>query len=201
MKRWTLIGLALVAAFGLLTRGAMAGGWATVTLDTLPKAVRAGENVQLGFVVRQHGDKPVNSFYGEPLTPYLVATHTASQAQINIDGRQEGEQGHFVLDVTFPNAGAWTFKIIPAPFPDPSEVGLGGEGAVIPLNVLPAASEPAGDAARQFLPAVAAPQTVDGAAPTNSRNGVWIATGGVLVLALGLTVLVQRGGLRRRIVK
>lgn len=201
MKQWTLIGLMVVAAFGLLTRGAMAGGWATVTLDTLPKAVRAGENVQLGFVVRQHGDKPVNSFGGEPLTPYLVAIHSESKEQTKVNGRQEGEQGHFVLDVTFPKAGAWTFKIIPAPFPDPSEVGLGGEGAVIALNVLPAASESAGDAARQFLPAVAAPQTVAVAAPTNSRTGVWIATGSVLALALGLTVLVQRGGLRRRIVK
>lgn len=202
MKRWILIGLALVAGFGLLTRSAMAGGWATVTLDTLPKTVRAGEQVQLGFVVRQHGDKPISFIGNDPLTPYLVATHTESKEQIKVDGRQDGEQGHFVLDVTFPKVGAWTFKIIPAPFPDPTEVGLGGEGAVIALNVLPpAASKPAGDAARQFLPAVAAPQTIAVAAPTNSRSGVWIATGGVLAVALGLTVLVQRGGLRRRIAK
>ena len=88
MKRWTLIGLALVAGFGLLTRDAMAGGWATVTLDTLPKAVRAGERLQLGFMVRQHGDKPISAIGGEPLTPYLVATHTESQAQINVAARR-----------------------------------------------------------------------------------------------------------------
>jgi len=34
---------------------ALAGGWAVVTLDTLPAAPRAGQTLSLGFMVRQHG--------------------------------------------------------------------------------------------------------------------------------------------------
>ena len=203
VMRWRIVFvLALVGVFGMLTHGALAGGWATVTLDTLPKAVRAGESVRLGFMIRQHGDKPISDIGGEPLTPFLIATHSESNEQLKVPGRQEGAQGHFVLDVSFPKTGAWTFKIIPAPFPDPTEIGT--NGAVIALDVLPpVASEPAGDAARPALPPLAVPQTGSQTqtggieAPTGSRTGMWIAIGGVLALALGLTVFVQRGGLRR----
>ncbi|MCB0240002.1 MAG: hypothetical protein KDH08_15460, partial [Anaerolineae bacterium] len=34
---------------------ALAGGWATVTLDQLPRQPRAGETLALSFTIRQHG--------------------------------------------------------------------------------------------------------------------------------------------------
>src|SRR5438552_12328434 len=47
---------------------ALAGGWAVLTLDSLPREVRAGTSIQLGFVVRQHGKTPTNKdLDGNPL--------------------------------------------------------------------------------------------------------------------------------------
>jgi len=48
------IALALVAMLALAAP-VFAGGWTVVTLDTLPREVRTGQALHLGFMVRQHG--------------------------------------------------------------------------------------------------------------------------------------------------
>jgi hypothetical protein len=190
--------VAVLGAFGWLTPAARAGGWANVTLDSLPTDVRAGQSLTIGFMVRQHGMTPVNDFGGDVLRPYLLAVHTESKTEIRADARQSGEVGHFVVEVTFPRAGAWTFKIVPAPFPDPAEIGFSSAAAVIPLEVkAPLVGEPGGDPIQAAQPAQAAPASVV-TAPAASRRGVWLATGGIVAVAIGLTLLVQRGALRRR---
>jgi hypothetical protein len=96
---------------------ALAGGWAVVTLDSLPSDVQAGQRTSLGFMVRQHGVHPTNDFYGEPLKPFLSAINQTTGESLEVDARKDGPVGHFVLDVTFPSAGAWSLEITPAPFP------------------------------------------------------------------------------------
>jgi hypothetical protein len=64
----------VVVAMLALAAPALAGGWAVVTLDSLPREVRAGQSFQLGFVVRQHGITPTNQdLDGKPLKPVLTA--------------------------------------------------------------------------------------------------------------------------------
>lgn len=134
MKRGTLFGmLALLAALLAGPAGALAGGWATVTLDSLPAEVRAGEAFEIGFTVRQHGDKPTNQ-----VEPTVALTDPATKQSIYFKATQQGAAGHFVATVTVPAAGAWEWEIIPAPFAGTQLVAL-SVAPPAPAKVAPAA--------------------------------------------------------------
>lgn len=202
--RRLIVMVAVAAALGWLTPAARAGGWANVTLDSLPSDVRAGQALTIGFMVRQHGQTPVSKIGDMTLTPYLLAVHTESKDEIRANARQSGAVGHFEVAVTFPKAGAWTFKIVPAPFPDPAEIGFASEAAVISLEVqAPLVGEPGGEAAQvaqpdtQGVPAAPAAADMPVAAPASSRRPIWLATGAIVAVAAGLSLLVQRGAFRR----
>jgi hypothetical protein len=111
-------GLAVALLALTLCTPALAGGWAVVTLDSLPDNLRAGQSYQIGFMVRQHGVTPINSnpFEGGPLRPLLLAHNTTSGDTIEREAVQQGATGHFVVDVTFPSAGEWEWEITPPPF-------------------------------------------------------------------------------------
>src|SRR4029453_17945769 len=119
--------LALVALV-LLASPALAGGWVVITLDSLPQEVRAGQTLHLGFMARQHGKTP-----NSELDAYLVARKSASASgtfdrvlgvttahakgtELRVQARQEGAAGHYVVDVTFPEAGTWEWEIVPEPY-------------------------------------------------------------------------------------
>ncbi|MCB9151153.1 MAG: c-type cytochrome [Caldilineaceae bacterium] len=94
----------------------MAGGWTVVTLDELPLNAEAGQPFALGFVVRQHGVKPVDLNLNE--APVLVTfRHPASGEQIQFEARKEGDVGHYVVEVTLPTATTWELEIRPSLFP------------------------------------------------------------------------------------
>jgi cytochrome c2 len=155
-----------------------AGGWAMVTLDTLPVEPHAGESLNLGFMVRQHGLRPANfAWESEPITPYLFAENLESGQSIRIAARQEGSVGHFVVDVVFPSAGTWKWHIVPEPFgafPEEFE----------PLTVLPASSSSVQST------------------PENQAAGLlnfwWLVVPG-LILIVGVAVAVQRRVLSKQI--
>ncbi len=131
---WVLIFISL----GFAAPAAQAGGWAAVTLDTLPVEARAGEEIRIGFTVRQHGLRPASmAWEGQPITPYLTAENETTGELMRVEAWQEGPEGHFVVDVTFPSPGVWRWTINPEPFgafPEYFE----------PLTVLPpAAGNPA----------------------------------------------------------
>lgn len=104
--------IALVMLALAVTAPAWAGGWAVVTLDSLPGEVRASEDVRLGFMVLQHGVTPVGDF----VSPYLLASNAETGEEVRVDARQDGPAGHFVVDVSFPSAGTWEWTITPDPF-------------------------------------------------------------------------------------
>ena len=104
--------IALVMLAPVVATQALAGGWAVVTLDSLPSEVRAGEDVHLGFMVLQHGVTPVGDF----VSPYLLASNAVTGEEVRADARQDGSVGHFVVDVIFPSAGTWEWTITPDPF-------------------------------------------------------------------------------------
>src|SRR5215213_7412764 len=107
----------VVLAMLALAAPALAGGWAVVTLDSLPREVRAGETFQLGFMVLQHGKTPTNKdLDGNPLRPMLTANKQGGAAKaaetFRVEARQEGAIGHYVAAVTFPSDGSWAWQIV-----------------------------------------------------------------------------------------
>jgi hypothetical protein len=136
MKHRQMIGVAvlLAVAVALSTGAALAGGWATVTLDEPPGEVVAGEPQTIGFRVWQHGQTPVHFLGGDnwPVEPVLVATHSATGERVEATAVRAEEVGRFTVEVTFPSDGAWEWEIRPEP--------LMLEGSLPPLTVLPAAA-------------------------------------------------------------
>jgi hypothetical protein len=212
MRQRSIFGIMLVmTAMLLLAAPALAGGWAVITLDSLPRDVRAGQSLRLGFVIRQHGRELVNNDWeGHALKPVLTARKQAdstgaaggnlilaaahssapragSGETFQVVARQEGPVGHFVADVVFPSAGTWAWEIAAPPFTIRGE--RQGDAAVFaPLTVAPATAAP--------QPAIEqAPATVLGVSPAALR---W-AGAGLLLVAVGVALAAQRGvSLRRR---
>jgi len=106
MKRKTFLawGLALIAS-ALALSTAWAGGWAVVTLDSIPDGIRAGVPMQIGFVVRQHGATPLAG-----LTPVVEARSTEG-GSIRAEGEDSGPPGHYAATLTLPSPGRWTWGI------------------------------------------------------------------------------------------
>jgi len=190
----------VILAMLALAVPALAGGWAVLTLDSLPREVHAGERVQLGFIVRQHGKTPTNKdLNGNPLKPVLTAikqggaatTQAKGAETIRAEARQQGPTGHYVVDLAFPSDGVWAWQItLPTYYVQDSP---SGSDAVVfaPLTVLPAAAPAPAPA-----PAPAA-TTWLGLSPAALR---W---GGVAALLAALVVALygQRAGWSRRVAR
>ena len=175
MMRWTLVRVGLLlAALLAFTGPALAGGWAVVTLDTLPEKPRAGATLQIGFMVRQHGVRPTDS-----VAPYLSATNLETGDVLRTDARKDGPEGHFVVDVRFPTAGTWEWQITPEPF-QATKLGR--------LSILP----PASTAPRPIATGEVVREPM--AAPSALR---WAGTI-MLLAAIGLALTGHRGMPSRR---
>lgn len=181
---WRL-GAALLALLALVTP-ALAGGWAVVTLDALPAEIQAGQELSLGFMVRQHGVTPVDTtvWGGDEMLPILLAKNTATGETLERNARKDGPVGHYVVDVIFPAAGSWDVEIVPPPF--------GGTK----LGAFTVAAETAKSSTVQSTAGV---QTQPAAVPalTDRPARVWWLTALVLAIALASTALVQRESLVR----
>lgn len=84
---------------------AAAGGWATTSLDEAPTPV-AGEAMDVGFTILQHGVTPVD------LTEDVGIEITGADGVMRFfEAHAEGEVGHYVATVTFPAAGAFDWSV------------------------------------------------------------------------------------------
>jgi hypothetical protein len=192
MLRRAMLSCALVVALLALAAPARAGGWAVVTLDSLPKEVRAGQTLRLGFMVRQHGQTPnsdVDAYVyatkrdsAGGLFDRMAGVRTAHAQEdqganvLRVPARQEGAEGHFVVDVTFPSAGNWEWEIVPAPF----------EGTkMAPLMVLPAAPVQQPAAATETVSSISTPMLLR-------------VLGGLALVAAIVLALLSRRGARSR---
>ena len=106
MKR-TLVVLVLgLLAWSIGASSADAGGWSVVTLDYLPREVVAGQPVEIGFMVRQHGRMPMSR-----LSPRITAVRDGSGETLNATAAEKGEAGHYVATLKFTSAGPWKWGI------------------------------------------------------------------------------------------
>ncbi len=188
MLQRALVTLAVVlGAVALTARPAGAGGWAVVTLDSVPVQARAEEALRLGFMVRQHGVTPVDA-----VKPYLSATRAGTNETVQAEAQKDGVVGHFVVEVTFPSAGAWQWEITPEPF-----AGTRFE----PLKVMPAGADSAEQA--KLTPSAADEGALASLSATRSERVVeagalrWFGAG-LLVLAAGLALTTRRTAIGRR---
>jgi hypothetical protein len=204
MARRSILGLVLVLlALLVLAAPVLAGGWAVVTLDSLPRELRAGESIQLGFMVLQHGKTPTNKdLDGNPLKPVLTAikqggvatTQAKDVATIRVEARQQGAPGHYVVDLTLPSAGSWDWQIaLPTYYVQDSP---SGQNAAIfaPLSVLPAVAPAAAVPPAAPAAPVPAATTWLGLSPAVLGWAGLVA----LVAALAIGLYAQRGAVGRR---
>src|SRR5215204_4072211 len=113
MRRTVLATLLTLSLLVGLSAVAKAGGSATVELDKHPGEIEAGKPVTIGFMMLQHGVTPVPD--GKPT---MEAIHRETREVLRAEGRPEGEVGHYVVDVTFPESGDWAWSITAVPFPN-----------------------------------------------------------------------------------
>ena len=85
----------------------LAGGWATIVADdATPPEPRAGEDVEYGFTVLQHGETPAGFE-----DPTLRLTNTITGETFDVPAEPSGPAGHFVARFTFPSAGSWSYGV------------------------------------------------------------------------------------------
>jgi cytochrome c2 len=107
MSKRTISYLMLAALAALLTAApAFAGGWAVVTLDRLPEQVVSGEALDIGFMVRQHGQTPLSG-----LTPNITVTRADTGESFSVTAKDDGAAGHYAAALTFPSGGTWRWNI------------------------------------------------------------------------------------------
>lgn len=102
MKRSTLALVGIVAS--LTTVAAVRfGGWATVSVQSVPDYLVVGKATELTFSVRQHAVEPLIG-----LSPEIVAT--SARNEITVKARDIGS-GRYRADVTVPATGDWRIVI------------------------------------------------------------------------------------------
>jgi hypothetical protein len=112
----------------IFTVPVFAGGWAVITLDELPAEVPANQPVEIGFTVLQHGKTPLGG-----LSPTIDAQLVGGNKTVLFKAEDQGELGHYVATLTFPEPGQWSWTIDAFYFPQ----------AMPTLSVVPAAQSTA----------------------------------------------------------
>lgn len=149
-----VLGVLLVAAMPVF-----AGGWAVATLDAIPTGVTAGQPFTVGFTMRQHGLRPVD--WG-PIT--LAFRHVDSRRTVTFTALAEDSAGHYTIDVTLPDAGAWEWTL--------------GEGLIQPMPTL-------------TVQAAVEAATTSPAPVAGAPLGLIVGVAGLAGLGLGLAALIR----------
>lgn len=85
---------------------ALAGNWAVIERESADPSPVAGTPAVVVLRVLRHGVTPVSWVTGT-LTARQDDTGTVVSAEI----RAEGEEGRYVVGLTFPEAGTWTWQV------------------------------------------------------------------------------------------
>jgi hypothetical protein len=106
MRQRLSLALGIASAALLLSAGAaLAGGWATVTLDPGMIGPTAGQTTTVGFTVLQHGKTPVGQ-------GNVIVNASGPDGQVlAFRARPEGKAGHWIVDMMLPAAGTWEWSV------------------------------------------------------------------------------------------
>lgn len=106
MSRSTLVAAAALAAALLAPTSALAGGWATVGLSSLPDGTRAGEEWVVDLTVLQHGRTPL-----EGVQPRVLVKGKSGRAEETFTAEPTERAGIYQARVVFPSVGEWTYSV------------------------------------------------------------------------------------------
>lgn len=110
--------LLLAAISALVFAGtALAGGWATVKLSSMPpKGLAAGEPWVVDITVLQHGVTPRDGLKPTLTIRKLTArtTNAVAKESHTFAARPTGKTGVYRARVVFPSAGTWRFEVYDA---------------------------------------------------------------------------------------
>lgn len=96
--------LVLPAVAALAALGAAWGGWATITVESLPDYAAARRPLTLTFTVRQHGTTPVRH-----LEPSVSARGVGPE--LRAVAHETGTAGQYTATLNLPEPGEWTLTI------------------------------------------------------------------------------------------
>ncbi|HUP72048.1 MAG TPA: hypothetical protein VM282_03275 [Acidimicrobiales bacterium] len=107
--RRTLSSLLVVIAGVLFAAAgtAHAGGWAVVALDPLEQSPTEGQPLAVGFTILQHGVAPYTTG-----NAFIIVTDATGRSE-RFDAKPEGEPGHHIAQVTFPDSGLYRWEVRP----------------------------------------------------------------------------------------
>jgi cytochrome c551/c552 len=122
MKRSTLAFVGIAVSLATIA-AARFGGWAVVSVQSVPDYLVVGKATELTFSVRQHAVEPLTG-----LSPEVVAT--SGRREITAKARDIGS-GRYRVDLTVPEAGDWRIVI---------NSGFGkSRGQLLPIRALASA--------------------------------------------------------------
>lgn len=176
-KIWYAFILTLACAL-VFTLAASAGGWAVVTLDQLPMGVVAGETVEVGFIIRAHGQTPVSG-----MSPAVQGRHLDSGETFSVEATPSGADGHYTAQVVFPTAGEWQWGIEHDYYPNVQPMPNLEVAASAPPPASEAGISPAWGLAAAWIGIALLAGAALGAALLRRKAPAW-AAGVVLVVAL-----------------
>jgi hypothetical protein len=99
-----LIALAVLVAALAVSSAASAGGWATVSLESLPVGVSSGETWDAQITILRHGVTPTDG--AAPSVTVRKGSDTET-----FKAEPTGKTGRYEAPVVFPEAGQWMLEI------------------------------------------------------------------------------------------
>ena len=108
--------LIIASVVALVCAGtALAGGWATVKLSSLPRGLSAGEPWVVNVTVLQHGlaSQPLCCLAPTVTIRKVAARSTSGTSGVSktFPARPTGRTGVYRARVIFPSAGTWRFEV------------------------------------------------------------------------------------------
>jgi hypothetical protein len=94
----------LAVAMIVMVATSQAGGWAVITLDSLPDSLVVGKATAVGFVVRQHGMTPLDGLH-----PVVEAVLDGDR--VTASAQASDRPGHYTAMLTVPRAGDWVIAV------------------------------------------------------------------------------------------
>jgi len=130
MTRYTLVAAMALAAVLTAPATALAGGWATVGLSSLPDGAGPGEEWVVDLTILQHGRTPL-----EGVQPKVLLRPADGGGEQAFPATPTERLGVYRARVVFPSAGEWAY-LVDDGFTQVHELGSvrigAGSGAAVP---------------------------------------------------------------------
>ena len=139
MTRYTLVAAMALASVLTAPSTALAGGWATVGLSSLPDGAGPGEEWVVDLTILQHGRTPL-----EGVQPRVLIRPADGGGEEAFAATPTGRPGVYQAHVVFPSAGEWAY-LVDDGFTQVHELGsvrIGGASGAATAAPPPASPKP-----------------------------------------------------------